>query len=185
MRLAATSALETRPAESQFPNPARGAVKRVHTRWTPAFPWIAGLCVLLSFSAEAESWTNRAGHVIRAQLVRIENDQVVLQYTNGRSLRLPLSSLKPADQQRAREQFEEERLPSELKACLDQAQNDIQRAAQFLQGGKITRDEYAARCKKIKERFEYLGGRRPPSDKALLARLKQRLDQAEGSSPRN
>ena len=155
-----------------------------------AFIWAAAACLilLLGLSANAEIWTNRAGHVITAQLVAVEGGQVILQHTNGRTWRLPLSSLKPADQQRAREQTEMEQLPSELRACLTQAQEDIQRAALFLEGAKITRDEYAARCEKIKQRFEYLGlqalkARGEESNTGILGRLKRRLDQAEQAFP--
>ena len=140
--------------------------------------------LMIALPAGGDTWTNRAGHVLTARLVAIEGDQVVLQQTNGMTRRLPLSSLKPTDQQRAREQTGVEPLPSELSACLNQAQEDIRRAAQFLQGGKITAAEYAARCQQIKQRFEHLGrqaleGRGAQPDPALLERLKQRLDQAE------
>jgi hypothetical protein len=131
-------------------------------------------------SADADTWTNRAGHVIAARLVGIEGEQVVLQHTNGRTWRLPLSSLHPADQQRAREQTGTEPIPSELSACLTQAQEDIHRAAQFLHRGKITPEEYAARCEAVRQRFEHLG-RQALKDRGeelhdeLLDRLKQRL----------
>ncbi len=101
----------------------------------------------------------------------------------------PSSSLKPADRIRAREQTGTEQLPAGLKVPFDQAQADIQRAAQFLAGGRITPEEYAARCRKIKERFDSLGrqalqerGERAVT--AVLDRLKQRLDEA-GMLPQN
>jgi len=139
------------------------------------------LSPLAGLPVRAETWTNRAGHVINAQLVEVKGDQVILRHTNGRTWRLPLSSLNPADQRRARRQTETEQVPSELQACLKQAQDDIERSARFLEGGRITREEYVRRCRKIRERFEYLArqglkleGKQP--DPALLDRLKQRLD---------
>jgi hypothetical protein len=139
------------------------------------------------FAARAETWTNVAGQVVTARLVDIQGDHVLLQRTNGRTWRVPLSSLKPADRIRARAQTGTEQLPAELRIPLEQAQADIQRAAQFLEGGKITREEYAARGQTIKQRFEYfvrqaLKDRGEKSDEALLERLKRRLDQAEANS---
>ncbi len=153
----------------------------------PVGPWLSLLCLglLAAPLANADTWTNQAGHVVNARLVAIKGEHVVLEQASGRTIRLRLSSLKPADQQRAREQTGTEALPSELQACLHQAQEDIRRAAQFLQGGKITREEYVDRCEKIKLRFEHLGflvlkERGEEANTALLARLMQRLDQAIG-----
>ncbi len=117
------------------------------------------VALLIPELACADSWTNRAGHVLTARLIAIQGDHVILQSTNtkAQSWRLPLASLKPADQQRAREQTGTVRLPSELQACLNQAEQDIHRAAQFLHGGRITPEQYAARCRKIQESFEGSG----------------------------
>jgi hypothetical protein len=89
--------------------------------------------------------------------VAIEGEQIVLRHADGRTRRLPLSSLTPADQERATAQTRSEPLPSELRTCLAQAREDIHRAAQFLHGGKISREEYAERCRQIARRFESLG----------------------------
>jgi hypothetical protein len=92
-----------------------------------------------------------------------------------------------ADRQRAREQTGTEPLPGDLKIPFEQAREDINRAAQFLHDGKITREEYATRCGTLKQRFEHLGrqalkDRGEPSDAAILDRLKQRLDQSAQSA---
>jgi hypothetical protein len=149
----------------------------------------AAVCLglLLALPAHADTWTNAAGHVITAKLVAIEGGQVLLQNTNGRTWRLPLTSLKPADRQRAREQAGTEPLPNDLKIPFEQAQEDIHRAAQFLHGGKITREEYATRCETLRQRFEHLGQqalkeRGEPADTVILDRLKQRLDQSTRSA---
>jgi hypothetical protein len=149
------------------------------------------LAVVPVLSANADTWTNRAGHVLHARLVAIEGEQIVLQRatTNGRTWRLPLASLKPADQQRARAQAGVAPIPSELRACLSQAEEDIQRAAKFLQGGRITREQYAARWGSIRQRFDYFGwqvlkDRSEQSRVALLTSLRQRLDEMALSSAR-
>ncbi|HOX59959.1 MAG TPA: hypothetical protein P5205_21945 [Candidatus Paceibacterota bacterium] len=140
------------------------------------------------FAARGETWTNLAGKVIAAKLVGVQSEQVLLQRPNGHILRLPLSSLKPEDRIRAREQSGTERLPAELKTPLEQAKTDIQRAAQFLQGGKITREEYAARCEKVKQRFEHLArqalkDRGEAPDDQVVKRLKQQLDRVAAPGP--
>jgi hypothetical protein len=152
-------------------------------------PWVAAVWVGLAFgvAARADTWTNVAGHVVTAKLLAIEGGRMLLQDTNGRIRRVPLSSLKPADRERAWAQTGIEPLPADLKIPLEQAQEDINRAAQFLQGGRITHEQYAARCQTIKQRFEHfsqqaLKNRGEPSDTAILERLKHRLDQLEQSA---
>ena len=138
------------------------------------------LGLLIGSSVYADSWTNRAGHVLSADLVSIDGEHVILRGTNGRIRRLPLSSLKPSEQQRAIRQSGTEPLPSELTACFSQAQEDIRRAAQFLHGGRITPENYAVRCQAIIKRFECLACKaleeqKAPNDRVLLKLLKKKL----------
>lgn len=129
----------------------------------------------------AETWTNQAGHVLIARLIAVEGEQIVLQNTNGRTWRLPLASLSPADQQRARSMKGSEPVPSDLSACLAQAEEDVRHAAQFLKGGKINQEAYKTRCGQIRQRFDsqcraFFKERGEPPKEALLTRLTQRLD---------
>jgi len=153
---------------------------------TPHGTWVIVVLVVLlgELPAQSETWTNQVGHVLTARLVAIEGGQVVLQPPTGRTRRVPLASLRPADQERARAQTATERVPSELRACLNQAEEDIGRAGRFLAAGRISPDEYTDRCRQITRRFESLGAevlqhQGLPGNPALLARLRQRLDQAE------
>ena len=153
-------------------------------RWIVRWAAAVWLGLVSGFTARGETWTNLAGHVVTARLAGIAGEHILLQNTNGRIWRVPLSSLRPADRQRAWDQTGTEPLPGDLKIPLEQAQEDINRAAQFLQGGKINREEYAARCQKLKERFEHLSRqalkeRGESSDTAILGRLNRRLDQLE------
>jgi hypothetical protein len=146
------------------------------------------LGLALGATARADTWTNVAGHVLTAKLLAVEDGQALLQETNGHIRRVPLTSLKPADQKRAGAQTGTEPLPASLKVPFEQAQEDINRAAQFLEGGRITREQYAARCQAIKRRFEHFsqqavqnGG--VPADPAILEGLTHRLDQLEQRVP--
>ena len=158
-------------------------------RWIVRWAAAVWLGLVSGFTARGETWTNLAGHVVTARLAGIAGEHIRLQNTNGRIWRVPLSSLRPADRQRAWDQTGTEPLPGDLKIPLEQAQEDINRAAQFLQGGKFTREEYAARCQTIKQRFEYLGlqalkDRGEESDTTILDRLKRHLDEGLLVSPK-
>jgi hypothetical protein len=159
-----------------------GGVRRI----SPGL-WLAACLSLMSIRAQADTWTNQAGHVLTGWLVAIDGEKVVLQQANGRTLRLPLASLAPADQERARALTGNETVPPALRPFLSQAVDDIRRAAMFLEGGKINREEYDARCGQIKQRFELLatealkpaGGQTnvslPPQLTQRLARLASQL----------
>jgi len=43
--------------------------------------------------ADAEAWTNQAGHVIHATLVEYTADSVLLRRSQGSTLRIPLAAL--------------------------------------------------------------------------------------------
>lgn len=161
--------------------------------WAPGSLGLAAVCLgwLIVNTAGADTWTNRAGHVLTARLVAMEGGQVLLQSTNagGRTWRLPLTSLMPADQQRARALTGPQPIPSELSACLSQAEEDTLRAARFLRGGRITREQYATRCEQIQQRFDHLGrqvlkNRGEQSRAALLPPLRQRLNELALNSAR-
>jgi hypothetical protein len=51
-------------------------------------------------AARAENWTNQAGRVIEGRLAKFDGLSVTLVRTNGVTVRLPLSALCKADQQR-------------------------------------------------------------------------------------
>jgi len=68
---------------------------------------ITHLVVLLACFAPplqlcADLWTNQAGHVIEAKLQSFDGATVTLVRTNGSQLKLPLSALSKADQNRVR-----------------------------------------------------------------------------------
>lgn len=150
--------------------------------------WLAlGLALLVVPFPRAETWTNRAGHTLTAQCVGVEGQQVLLRFANGRVRRIPLASLKPADQARALAQSDAEPLPSELRAILEQAAADLERTTRFLQDGRITREDFDAQHAWLGERLIRLGrqiliDRGEPPDPARLARFAQRLDRP-GSPP--
>ncbi len=156
-------------------------------KWIVSWTCAVGLGLAAGKAAGADTWTNVAGHVVSARLLAVENEQALLQTTNGRLQRVLLASLKPADRERARAQTGFEPLPAGLKALFEQAQQDIQRAAQFLHGGKITRDQFKAHCQTVRQRFEHfaLQGLKEdgaPADPSIVEKLARRLDQAGKSA---
>jgi hypothetical protein len=59
-------------------------------------------CFAAPLQLRADLWTNQAGHVIEAKLQSFDGATVTLVRTNGSQLKLPLSALSQADQNRVR-----------------------------------------------------------------------------------
>jgi hypothetical protein len=59
-------------------------------------------CLVAPLQLCADLWTNQAGHVIDAKLQAFDGATVTLVRTNGSQLKLPLSALSKADQNRVR-----------------------------------------------------------------------------------
>jgi len=59
-------------------------------------------CFASPLRLRADLWTNQAGHVIEAKLQTFDGATVTLLRTNGSQLKLPLSALSKADQNRVR-----------------------------------------------------------------------------------
>jgi len=59
-------------------------------------------CFVAPLQLCADLWTNQAGHVIEANLKSFDGATVTLVRTNGSQLKLPLSALSQADQNRVR-----------------------------------------------------------------------------------
>ena len=59
-------------------------------------------CFVAPLQLPADLWTNQAGHVIEAKLQSFDGSTVTLVRTNGSQLKLPLSALSKADQNRVR-----------------------------------------------------------------------------------
>ncbi len=57
-------------------------------------------CFVAPLQLCADLWTNQAGHVIEANLKSFDGSTVTLVRTNGTLLKLPLSALSKADQNR-------------------------------------------------------------------------------------
>ena len=146
---------------------------------------LACALLLLGVAARAESWTNRAGHVVNATAFSIRDGQVLMRDANGKRFHIRLASLVPADQQRALRLLKPAELPVEIKTPLAHAHQDIERSAQFMHGGKITAEQYAAQCRKIKARFQTLATQalknrsQSTVGTGLVAALSTELDKAQ------
>jgi hypothetical protein len=65
-------------------------------------PVVILACFIAPLRLCADLWTNQAGHVIEAKLQAFDGATVTLVRTNGSQLKLPLSALSKADQNRVR-----------------------------------------------------------------------------------
>jgi hypothetical protein len=70
----------------------------------------------LSHSAEMRTWTNLKGQQIKAQLVAVDGDYVLLRLANGRDSRIPRKTLSVGDQKFLEEYGGAEKIPIDPKA---------------------------------------------------------------------
>ena len=72
--------------------------------------------VNLSYSAEPRTWTNLKGVQIKAQLVSVDGDYVILRLENGRDSRVLRKTLSIGDQKFLEEYGGAEKIPIDPKA---------------------------------------------------------------------
>lgn len=70
----------------------------------------------LSYSAEMRGWTNLKGQQIKAQLVAVDGEYVLLRLENGRDSRIPRKTLSVGDQKFLEEYGGAEKIPIDPKA---------------------------------------------------------------------
>lgn len=70
----------------------------------------------LSYSAEMRTWTNLKGQQIKAQLVAVDGEYVLLRLENGRDSRIPRKTLSVGDQKFLEEYGGAEKIPIDPKA---------------------------------------------------------------------
>ena len=69
-----------------------------------------------SYSAEMRTWTNLKGQQIKAQLVAVDGEYVLLRLENGRDSRIPRKTLSVGDQKFLEEYGGAEKIPIDPKA---------------------------------------------------------------------
>ena len=69
----------------------------------------------LSYSAEMRTWTNLKGQQIKAQLVAVDGEYVLLRLENGRDSRIPRKTLSVGDQKFLEEYGGAEKIPIDPK----------------------------------------------------------------------
>ncbi len=104
-----------------------------------------GLLALLAIIApassraeEGDSWTNRAGHALKATPQSISGRTVTfVQGGKGKTLSYPLSVFLPLEQERLRCRLKDTTLPEGLQAAHDFAARVIQRARLLKESGGL------------------------------------------------
>lgn len=126
------------PAISTDSTPSKGAGRTRAGVWAKRLAGsLAALVLLWGPGADAQSvpqglgglqgWTNQAGHVLQAELVRYTAGIVTFRTVAGESLTLALSALGAGDQRRIREAYRESSAPAYAVAALRDARAVIAR----------------------------------------------------------
>lgn len=100
------------------------------------------LMIALCGAVRAESWTNAAGRVIEARALELEGETLVLEDVRGHVLRLPLHSLAPGDQERAKSLFGPYEPPRALKLDYLRLRSQMERAEFLLRHDRIDAEEF-------------------------------------------
>ena len=80
----------------------------------------------LSYSAEMRTWTNLKGQQIKAQLVAVDGEYVLLRLENGRDSRIPRKTLSVGDQKFLEEYGGAEKIPIDPKAKITVPEKEME-----------------------------------------------------------
>ena len=119
-----------------------------------ALGWAAGIAVLGALSggvpsAQAELWTNAAGHAIEATWVGGDGQTVVLERPTGQRIRLPLLSLSPGARQAAEKRRDAATPPESKKAPAGPTGPVADHARALYAAGQISAEELQATLNSI------------------------------------
>lgn len=106
---------------------------------------LAALMFVISFSSYAAdgSWTNRAGHALKATPQAISGQTVTfMQDSTGKTVTYPLAVFLPAEQERLRCCLKDLTLPEGLKAAHDFSARIITRSRLLKENGTQSEKEY-------------------------------------------
>jgi hypothetical protein len=116
--------------------------------------WAVTMLVAAAPTALAETWKNAAGHSIEAEFRKVAGKTVIFRTPSGRDLCVPLRSLSETDRRRVLERAGRTPVPTAVQQTYQHTSAALLRARQFRDGGKITRAEFAARCRQLIRLFE-------------------------------
>ena len=110
----------------------------------------AGWCAILVFltfdslgAEEGGSWTNLAGHALKATPQSIQGQTVTFaQEGTGKTLEVPLSVFPPLEQERLRNQLQETTIPEGLQSAYEFSARILKRARLLHENGQTTPEDY-------------------------------------------
>ena len=110
----------------------------------------AGWCAILVFltfdslgAEEGGSWTNLAGHALKATPQSIQGQMVTFaQEGTGKTLEVPLSVFPPLEQERLRNQLQETTIPEGLQSAYEFSARILKRARLLRDNGQTSEEDY-------------------------------------------
>ena len=110
----------------------------------------AGWCAILVFltfdslgAEEGGSWTNLAGHALKATPQSIQGQTVTFaQEGTGKTLEVPLSVFPPLEQERLRNQLQETTIPEGLQSAYEFSARILKRARLLRDNGQTSEEDY-------------------------------------------
>lgn len=114
------------------------------------FSYYAGLWAVLVFcipgillAEESGSWTNRAGHALKATPLSITGQLVTFkQDSTGKTVNFPLTIFLPVEQERLRSYLKDMTLPEGLKAAHDFSIRAIKRSRLLKANGSMSENDF-------------------------------------------
>jgi len=108
----------------------------------------------MSFAEEGGSWTNRAGHALKATPQAIQGQSVTfVQDRTGKIVNYPLSAFLPSEQERLRCCLKDTTLPAGLKAAHDFSGRVIARSRLLKKNGSLSEQGYQKTVKSSRAAF--------------------------------
>ena len=113
------------------------------TRWRTtlrraALPALVLAACFPSLAGEEGSWTNRAGHVLKALPQSIQGAKVTFALGGGRAVTYPLSAFRPEEQERLRCRLKDTSLPEGLRSAYDFSGRVIRRSRLLSESGGMS-----------------------------------------------
>jgi hypothetical protein len=104
---------------------------------------LLGCAVNSSMAGETGSWTNRAGHVLKASPQTLKGQTVTfVQDGNGKTVEYPLSGFSQPDQERLRRSLGDTALPEGLKSAYEFSGRVLKRSRLLYENGQMSEEDY-------------------------------------------
>ncbi len=103
------------------------------------------LALALTRAARGDTWTNAAGHVIEAELIRLDGNVALFKLADGSRMELPLTSLSAGSRAKAEAEWSRFKVPAEVRGDYDHCVRTLRRLRELREAGRLEANDYALR----------------------------------------